>query len=273
MVASGASLRNPTTGPVLLSDVIVYFEKPYQKNWIQLFPQLCFSPPMTTPAKRKSPGASTDSKSMSSPDARLELARAMKALSATYEQADKRTEALRALHQLLKEDIELRFEQKNREINELEEDYAHRRKTQHVQLNNEFKELGMAKVNELLESRKEMAISRAEYLDLQTRLQSMPAEFELEKKKIYETLSRQHQKELKDVEKHKTLESQATLAEHVASKSSHAAQIKLLQETIDALRSELTAQRALTGQVAGVRTNELQQMQYAAAHPQNQQAR
>lgn len=223
------------------------------------------------PSKRKAPGADHKGVAPGASDARLELARAMKSLSATYEQADKRTESLRALHQLLKEDIELRFEQKTREIKELEGEYNHRRKTQHVQLMNEFKELGMAKVKELLEERKEMAISKTEYFDLQTRLQTLPTEFELEKKKLFETLSRQHQKELKDVEKHKMLESQATLAEHVASKTSHAAQIKLLQETIDALRSELTAQRSLTGQVAGVRTNELQQMQYAAAHPQQQQ--
>jgi hypothetical protein len=227
---------------------------------------------MANTLKRKAPSTSTDGKNVSSSgDARLELARAMKALSTAFDQADKRTEALRTLHQLLKEDIELRFEQKTRQISELEEEYNHRRKTQHVQLNNEFKELGMAKVNEILESRKEIAIPKTEYLDLQARLQSLPAEFEQEKKKLCETLARQHQKELKDVEKHKMLESQATLAEHVASKSSHAAQIKLLQETIDALRAELTAQRSLTGQVAGVRTNELHQMQLAAQQQHQQQ--
>lgn len=220
--------------------------------------------------KRKHTSSSlTDSKggSGTTNDSRLELAKAMKALSTALDGSDKRLEALKALQAAMKEDFEIQIEQKKRQLEDLNEEYNHRQKTRHLQLEHEFKELGMAKVKEMLEAQKEMPILCGEYQELQAKIQNMPIAFEEEKRKICETLNRQHAKEIKDLETRKDLESQAKMAEYAAAKTSHTAQVRLLEGTIASLREELKAQRELTGQVAGVRTNELNQMQYAAAHP------
>ena len=180
----------------------------------------------------------------------LELAKSIKALVVSQDMSHKRIQQLDDLMKSITGDFELQITTKKRELEQLNEDYNHRQKTRHLQLEHEFKELEMAKVKEILDARHERSITIQEYNNLQTQIQELHKSHEDEIAQIRASLHHLHEKELKELEKTKKLEVSAQLAEFNAGKTSHTQQIALLQSTIESLRNELMEQRNLTKSVA-----------------------
>jgi DNA repair exonuclease SbcCD ATPase subunit len=202
--------------------------------------------------KRKPSNSSShgDSKSVTTVNPQLELAKSIKALVASQDMSHKRIQQLDELMKSITGDFELQITTKKRELEQLNEDYNHRQKTRHLQLEHEFKELEMTKVKEILESRNEMSITKQEHSNLQNQIKELHKAHEDETAQIRASLHHMHEKELKELEKTKRLEVSAQLAEFNAAKTSHTQQIALLHSTIESLRNELMEQRNLTKSVA-----------------------
>lgn len=202
--------------------------------------------------KRKAPvkNAAVAAAGSSEESSRLQLARAISAMTASAEQFTHAVEEYKTFTATSISDVDQRIAAAQLEYNDRERDFETKYKKRKVDLDLEFQENARKAALEILAKTSEVPIEQDE-LNL---LRKKTAEAEAELKaavnaataKVYAEL----EKRLKEVAKEKELEHKANIADINAQNQQLAKQVDSLRQTIAEQREEIAAQRKLTQSVA-----------------------
>lgn len=204
--------------------------------------------------KRSSSGtaaaAASSSSTCSSDNPRLELAKAIHALTQKMDGFDKAAEALTSFTKDTLVEFDLQIEAKNEELARLSEENEHTQKRLRTETSLFLAEHRYEGAKKILAERNEVAVLIADYDALKANLARITAEREKELETAIKTEKERGRAALEAAVQIRELNHKAQTAELTATTNQQIKEIESLKRTIDNLKDEVAQQRKLTEAVA-----------------------
>lgn len=190
-------------------------------------------------------------------DVAFQMTKALQTISKQQESFRKAVEQF----QEIERDVEMRIQSvkkrmddqgalRNKEMEELDGELERQRKRKRLDIEQDIREFGMEQVNRLLLDRSQVAVPLEELEQLKHEVQTLRQQKSEMTSLANTTAAEKYNNELKLRTETLQLRQQAELAAVNARADQQKNQIKLLEETIAALRHELEQQRVLTREIA-----------------------
>lgn len=203
----------------------------------------------TTTRKRATPSASS-SASAQEANPRLELAKAINAITQKMEGFEKAAEALKAHTKDTLVDFDMQIQAKNEDLNRLTEEMEHAKKRGKTETELFLQEFRYEGAKKIIAERHETTVPTVEYEQMKATIAKLTAERDKEIEAATKAERDRSKAAMEQALKMQELSHKAQSADLTATTSQQIKEIESLKQTIANLKDEVGAQRKLTEAVA-----------------------
>lgn len=201
--------------------------------------------------KRKTASSSSSSSSCTSRnDPRMKLIKAIDAASTNIDKLLRSQEDIKSLAENVLRNLDLELTERQRRMDELEEEYKSQRNSKRIHLSQELDEHGYQRAVEILRERGETAVRSDELMALQDEVKMLRAKEDAELKAAIEEERKKAKKNLEIQLKLKELENSEKEAKMTAENEHLRNQLDRLDKELEAAENRLDEQRKLMRDIA-----------------------
>lgn len=180
----------------------------------------------------------------------LNFTKAIQGVTKAQDSFGKNVEGLKELISGTFNELELKLNSKQKELNDLEEKFSHNERSRKLEVDLNIKEHGYEAALDILKERGEVAVPEVTYEELKRMYSDLKASRDSDIDSVVKREQERNNKHIAVIKQTLELQNKAEVAKIQAQLEAQVKQVEVLQSTIERLTKDLDEQRKLTKDVA-----------------------